>query len=196
VIASRWAVEKSGTEHRLDSAIGTKTEACVKWSRRANRFYDVPNARDIAISKAERNAKRKLLDSELQERVLQAALTNGKVVTPTVVQQAQARRAVDKDSARPSRAQQDVEQARRRFWATAKELGYTTQREVHKAVGLACEEEPHEGDFDPNGRELQSGDPGVCRALSTVIAGWPHSHGGTVADGWRYMTEQLGGVEA
>ena len=189
----RYAVREGGEAVLLDTAIGTKRERARKWSARRRRYYENENALDIAISKAARNAKNKLLDPSLRERVLQAALGSGKVVQATPQRQQRVAKEAQRDKLPPPSTDKVREdQARATFYQTAVNLGLTddkgkaSQEKIHErlrsVIGLACAKKATHG--DPS-------DPGACHALREAVAKYAETTGPDKAAAWEYLTELL-----
>ncbi|HXG36549.1 MAG TPA: hypothetical protein VNL15_06245 [Dehalococcoidia bacterium] len=99
ITAGRFAVAEDGREALLDTAVGTKRQAKRFWSKQKNGYMDDPFAFDKAISKAERNAKSKLLSMQVKQQVLALALQAGKVREVDRKEQETARKAQEKTAA-------------------------------------------------------------------------------------------------
>jgi len=184
----RYAVPLDGGEAiLLDSTLGTKQQPTRKYSKRKGRWYEVPNALDVAYSKATRNAKAKLLDPQLQERVLASALAGGRVHTPAPEQQQAAVHEAKREAlqAPPGPEKIAEDQARATFYAAAKEMGLKTQTEMHErlrsVIGLACQGE----------HDVRTDNPNACHALREAVNRYAETTGPDKAAAWQYLTELL-----
>ena len=182
VEAGRYLVAEDGREVLVDTALGSKREGKLKWSKNKNRWYTDQFAFEKAISKAARNAKGKLLDDELKAKVIALAAKAGQVRQVGSADTKAATKAATKQAAPPPKERVQSDEARRRFFATAGEMGHTTLSAIHACLRLPC-----------GGRgNHKDGDPNACHALS--------EHGRMLAldgrgtDGaWEFMTGVLTG---
>jgi hypothetical protein len=193
VEVGRFAVRETGEEILLDTSLGTKQELLRKYSARKRRWYENPHALDVAISKAVRNAKKKLLDPELQQRVLAAALDTGQVLESSAERRLQAEtEAAHESLPAPDRAQVAEAQARATFYATAGVLGLKKQEDIHarlrSTIGLVC---PAGAVHDGYRRTVRPDDDGACHALRAAVERYAATTGPSKAAGWEALTEQL-----
>lgn len=193
VEVGRYAVRETGEEILLDTSLGTKKELLRKYSARKRRWYENPHALDVAISKAVRNAKKKLLDPELQERVLEKALGSGQVLESSAERRLQAEtEAAHESLPAPDRAQVAEDQARATFYATAAVLGLTKQDQIHarlrSTIGLRCQDGAI---HDAYGQRVRPDDPGACHAMRAAVDRYAATTGPSKAAAWEMLTEQL-----
>jgi hypothetical protein len=181
VEAGRYYVGGEGHEVLVDTAIGAKREQKLKWSKKRRGWYTDSFAFEKAISKAARNAKAKLLDDRLKSEIVAMALKEGRYrqVKPADVREAQA--ATNKEDGPPSANRVKADEARRRFFAIAEELGLAGPAAIHAHVRLKCHGEGRHSDDDP----------AACHMLSDSIR-YLESQGKTTADAWDEMTKRLG----
>jgi hypothetical protein len=182
VQCGRYAVKgDTGEAILLDTSIGTKREKKVK-VRRTGGFYTDDNAADIAMSKATRNAKSKLLDPQLKEQVLDSAIESGRVVTPTKQEAEKVVHAERREAIPPPQTKVEEDECRRRFYAVAKER-CSSQAEIHKAAGVKCPPEKQH-DIDPK-------DPRYCNALRDGVNSYAQLNKTTKGAAWEYFRAAL-----
>jgi len=185
VECGRFAVREGGEAVLLDTALGTKREMKVK-VRRSGGYYTDGNAADVAMSKAARNAKAKLLDPQLKEQVMAAALETGRVTVATPDDARRIERARRREEIPPPKEKVDEDQARRRFYATADDLGLATQGAIHGRLKLQCGAAQH--DIDPKDRRY-------CNALRDSVRAYAQENRGSLAEAWEHYRALLQPVE-
>jgi len=176
VTAGRYYVAGDGREVLVDTAIGAKREPKLKWSPKNAKWYTDKFAFEKAISKAARNAKGKLLDDGLKAEVVAMALKAGRYRDVPQREQKGARKAVQKEEAPPSAVSVRLDEARRRLFAVAGEMGISESGSLHGALRLPCK----------GAGNHEDGDPGACHALREAIK----ASGGDEA-AWDTMTARL-----
>jgi len=184
VEAGRYLVADDGREVLIDTALGSKREGKLKWSKNKNRWYTDQFAFEKALSKAARNAKGKLLDDKLKARVIAMAAKAGQVRQVGPAETEVAEKAAKKQAAPPPKERVQSDEARRRFFATTGEMGLTTLAAIHARLRLPC-----------GGRgNHKDGDPNACHALSERVRTLAIDGRGT--DGaWEFATRVLTGQE-
>ena len=177
VRVGRYAIRQDGTDALLDVSLGTRREHFRKPKRNGGWYLD-PTALEKAMSKAERNGMAKLLDEGLRQKTLLMALSAPEHrLDVTVEQQATATKASARATSPPDREVIEVDQARSRAYAVAKQQELLSHADIHKALGLDCERgKPHTNDQD------------ACHALRDWIAG----NGLTQLKSWEIVAECLG----
>lgn len=175
VEAGRFYVASDGREVHVDTAIGAKKEAKLKWGKNKG-WYTDKFAFEKAFSKAARNAKAKLLDETLKAEVIAMALKEGRYRQVSQADRKATAKSQAKESSTPTAEQVKTEEARRRFFATAGEMTLNTLSEIHDFLGLACK---GQGNHKNN-------DPEACHLLRERIA----ELGGN-ADAWDSLTVRL-----
>lgn len=182
VQCGRYAVKETGESILLDTAIGTKRERKVK-VRRSGGYYTDENAADIAISKAARNAKAKLLDPQLKDQVLAAAVDSERVAVTAPGDADKAERAQRREAIPPPPAKVDEDNARRRFYATAREYGLLSQAQIHARLKLNCA---------PGAKhDINPKDPSACNSLRDAVDTYARQNEMGKAEAWEYFRERL-----
>lgn len=191
VEVGRYAVGQDRQEGvLLDSALGAKREPKYKLARSGVMYRD-PHAFEAAVSKAARNAKLKLIAPEIKTRVLEQALSAGKVLRARPEDAAHIAKAAAREAAPPPGPKVDEDAARRRFFAAAREAGLG-QREIHAVLGLRCGKRLHDGDVDPKtGQPVRGDHARACHALREAIAAWANEREGDPAAAWAYYRARL-----
>lgn len=182
VEAGRYLLSSDGREVLIDTAIGSKHEAKLKWSKKRNGWYEDPFAFEKAISKAARNAKAKLLDDQVKSEIVAAALKQGRTQAVSPRQVKQARRETTKEESPPPRDKVKDDEARRRFFATAGEMELLTSDAIHAKLGLDCKGQGNHDDDDPE----------ACHSLSARVDVLSNDGRGRAA-AWDAMTKALKG---
>ena len=203
VTVGRFLIRDDGTAVQTDTAVGAKREALQKWSQKGGKFFEDPFAFEKAISKAERNAKLKLLSETIKDEILALAISQGRVQRP--VPEAEARpdrqatrgaspkKAADQgpgaargqpsrrpvDQGPPAQGGTPEDKARALFYTRAANLGLTAAEALHDNLGLDCGGKGH-GAQDANG----------CRAIRGEVHRLMEA-GSTEAGAWEILTAKL-----
>lgn len=100
VLAARYAVNRDGTEARLDSAWGVKRQSIAQWSAAHRTRAENPHWFEQGAMKAARNARSRLVPAELRAAIIARAKEAGRVRTiappaPTAVPDAASKLAAE-----------------------------------------------------------------------------------------------------